>query len=1014
MRTYRRQRKSRQSQKRLYGGGVLDDIIAKGKQVLASVQEHLISKNRLKEITGQALIETTRADLAKLIRIEEELQAAQARIKSMGATAAAAAAAEASRRKQLREAEAAAAMAAAAAQLADAKREIHNEVSSFSADVESVKSILLQREQYLEMLQRLLTESIPSFEKMADSIHRKISESGLPTKETMLTEISKQRVQISTLKDNILKYIESSEAPLVTMKKLVTELDEIKVSVDDAYSTLNGLDNIAEVQSRGVSIRDIIQGGREKIIEFRRIKMPGSIQSPGNTISEASRYITTIDDDFNRALNEYLRQLETNAKQRAEAAEARKRQKEANRLLAEQKAEDERKAALAAEKARKDEEARKEALARAAAEQKRKEDEEAAKEAAKAAAAAAAAKAAADEAARLAAEQAARDREAADAAAAAAAAAELAAQLAETRRVLEGMIQQKHQKSLQLKEQHNIEKYESNIEKYEGVFLRNKELQDYLFLFLSELDRIIYMNPIALGELRSGLSAAAAAYLNAGPNAIKANLFRFFVKGGAAPVLLFNKRNAAGIYEFTNDIDTIVLINPDLSPADYDQIHANLIRVIINVLNHFMTTYANPIMTEQMLTAIRAHYKNLPLNPSFAPRVFKYKIVNQKHNPIPEKEDERLGPALEALATEYLANPIFDIYRQFAVIRDQADAVQSTEKAITDKITEITQRIDQLTQQNAPKILEASQLDIAIRPLQVQYQTAQHIIINPYANNVLKMQASGQLQVLTQQMTTMSRRYTQLQQEIAANEERKANDIKKLRLEEGKLVILQRKKELEAQIKKRPLTVQIVFNYGYGEMSKANNAAAGMPAAVAAVVDPTAAANAAAAKKRIVYLNETLIEIKPNREPDYINNRAITPDLLDIVIPLQSNKFLRDDWRFWSVKRIEPLPGISFDVSDAIYSLFDQNRATRGSAGIPHLAKKYESRKARRSYLQAKITQLARSNNKNTLNALKHIENINANVKDRIMGPLQGGRRLVVRRKYRKTIKRARKLPCKN
>ncbi len=592
----------------------------------------------------------------------------------------------------------------------------------------------------------------------------------------------------------------------------------------------------------------------------------------------------------------------------------------------------------AAAKAEVDEQERKSVAAAAAAE----------KERAEAAAAAQEAKEKAERERREAEETARREAERLEeerlAAAAAAEAAAKEAAAAEAARQLM-IIQQRIEK---------ISTFEQQIATKPSVFLRNKHLQQYLFKFLSELDRILYRSPRALMELQEGLPQDIIVHFQGGPAVIKENLYRFFVKGGAAPVLLYDKKSEDGVYHFTNDIDTIILINPELSNENYDRLHANLIKVIMNFLEQFIIQNfqngpsGHTNIPNELYTAIRTLFEQ-PFKHS--PRVIKY-----TGGRTPEKADEQLGPALNALADLY-ANGVFRLHQQYLMFVNNISALVTNEATITAEIAQLQREITHINTQ----ITEAYNrlMSAAVGNPQENYYNYQKLLSE-------KQPKEYKVSVLQSSLALVQESLGKFRTQVVALDDT---------FRDPSL-----------------LTFDIYFNYGYVERPAAG------------VVPPAAASAAAAAAPAalpVIFLNETLIALKPNSKHDHIK------DLLDIVIPLKSNKFLADDWRYWSVKRVTPLEGVQFDVSDPVYTLFDQNRAARGSVNVAHLADKLMSRVARRNYLQAQIETKLNEKNKNTQNALAKLDQ---NVRERIMGPLGGGRHP----KNRRTMKRVRKHGPKN
>jgi hypothetical protein len=87
---------------------------------------------------------------------------------------------------------------------------------------------------------------------------------------------------------------------------------------------------------------------------------------------------------------------------------------------------------------------------------------------------------------------------------------------------------------------------------------------------------------------------------------------------------------------------------------------------------------------------------------------------------------------------------------------------------------------------------------------------------------------------------------------------------------------------------------------------------------------------------------------------------------------MKSNAFLHDDWVYYSAVTLDrPSQNIHFDVASVIFSLFDQDRAMKGTPAT--LQSKLTSRAARRATLNARVRQLLTASNIQTKAALRNL-----------------------------------------
>lgn len=492
----------------------------------------------------------------------------------------------------------------------------------------------------------------------------------------------------------------------------------------------------------------------------------------------------------------------------------------------------------------------------------------------------------------------------------------------------------------------------SNIEKSQRAMLSKKHIQHYIFAILTEIHRAIYTDKdIIENKLQKGLvEEDDITYLIRSFNneeTIKKNIYRFFVKGSAAITLLNTKSTDA--YPFTNDIDVILLINPALSDANYNILHANLLGVVCSIIQKYIlkddiiNASWDTVKTE--LRPFGHVFEKLPVydeNNKFPPIIEEYSKLDKMF----VNEDHHISLELSKLHTKLVNDP-YNNLNEFKTLQHKIDI----------NTQELTLLPTQIT--NLETIIHTLQL--YIDNLVVFTPEKKHSI------NIIKEHRSN-LKILKE------------------NYAKAENDYKELQIDLHTLF---------TQINARPFSYALVFNKGYPIIHHNN------------------------AVSNIAYLDESIITIIPR----FINNNEIQRksliELCDIGIPMKTNKFLKDDWTYYSVVTFnKPDQNIHFDVATLPYSLFDQDRALKGTPNpssnleitLP-IREKYKKRQTRRKFLQARVQQLLNASNtptKETLRALK--EKMPADLFTELYPTFKGGRVRCTYKNRGKKVKSTRRL----
>ncbi len=120
-----------------------------------------------------------------------------------------------------------------------------------------------------------------------------------------------------------------------------------------------------------------------------------------------------------------------------------------------------------------------------------------------------------------------------------------------------------------------------------GAFInRFPNLQSEFLKLLNIIYNALYIDEASRADIFTNVSEETKARATS-VDAIKKNLYRFFIKGGAARTLLYSKKED-NKYPFTNDIDVVLLINPSLNDADFQNLHKNITEKIIQYVSNFI------------------------------------------------------------------------------------------------------------------------------------------------------------------------------------------------------------------------------------------------------------------------------------------------------------------------------------------------------------------------------------------------------------------------------------------
>ncbi len=464
-------------------------------------------------------------------------------------------------------------------------------------------------------------------------------------------------------------------------------------------------------------------------------------------------------------------------------------------------------------------------------------------------------------------------------------------------------------------EKQTITNYEAYLRSKTSL-LRNAEVQKLIFHMLQRFQTDLYTVQRFKNILKYGLTSDLLPFFD-DYKEMKKHLFKFFVKGGAAPVLLNNLRTPEGTFAFTNDIDAIILINPALSPYNYTRLHANLVHVCIEIINE--EVQAGSFTGEERARIISQFGASTALYPTID-------SYTKEHG-----------------SGAYIRPPTFELGQL---------------PQITEQIPNWPIQAFPFTSQMRFRELEAVTI----------YEALSRNVVGYTAENVALAKRLTELKDPTENVVK------RLQTQIAENTQKIANaEAQKVAQFAYYNSVKSSVALTKIQFDKFLLTYKINLNHGFAIENPG-----GMP---------------------FKYLNETLIAIKPNGSKHY------RTELLDIVIPLQSNPFIVEDWNYVSLV-FGGVSGLGFDVADIPYTLFNQNRAARGSKDIPHLAAKYASREMRRKYLKSVIQQTLKNNvskNNPIRAAMVRMQSKmpEANF-ERIFVKAEGGRRRTQRQRWRK------------
>jgi hypothetical protein len=513
-------------------------------------------------------------------------------------------------------------------------------------------------------------------------------------------------------------------------------------------------------------------------------------------------------------------------------------------------------------------------------------------------------------------------------------------------------------------EKGTIRNYEQHI-KDTKTMLQDSFIQNLLIYILHTFQRRLYKDPRIKDILRTGLSHALQAHFT-NEMAMKTHLFRFFVKGGSAPIFLYDLKNEKGQFAFSSDIDTIILINPELLNEDYATLHANIIKCCIIIINEILQNPYRP-------TAIQI--RNL-FGPSSMnkPSITKYVDIFIG-NPegaadggiLPRTPEEGKMPAVvESIADisdfdyPYITNKDA---REAALTQQLADYAQRANDLAAEGLTvQETLREESIKMANAnQELVHLAQIDAEVRAKQLYaIQYGQHPII--ITQEAIQRHQQG-VHEHSQRLQAATQEYTRAQQRSLAIPLESFMLAGQLLVAQQELDHLQAEKHrLENEFRRYLLTYNVKLNHSYELVPPQNG-------------------------RQYKYLNETLIAIRPN------SSEHFTMELIDIVIPFKTNQFLREDWKLSSIITKE-VDGKYFDIADPVFTLFDQRRATNAIRNVPRLADKFASRSRRSRYIKSQIAQAVKRNNVTIKRSLNHMKaQIPAENFKRIYLDAEGGRR---------------------
>lgn len=521
----------------------------------------------------------------------------------------------------------------------------------------------------------------------------------------------------------------------------------------------------------------------------------------------------------------------------------------------------------------------------------------------------------------------------------------------------------------------------------ENNLLAGIYVQTYIFAIISAIHNAIYNDEKIIKKIQNGLADDVnSVYVIRSFNnekSIKEHLYRFFIKGSGALTLLLSKEHLSKEKEripFSNDIDTILLINPNLTEYMYNVLQANLTHVICNIVQEYLlkTDIPNTIFgdknTETSWSTMMAYMESMDRD------------IKTKYTTMEERKQDMLPPLIEQYTMEgskfkpstELPDKLNDVYT--SVMWDPFNT-QSYINRYHTLSTQIAQLSEDIGQLNYMIPIQQTYID--------NYNARPEHLKNPselrlYITIIKKNRA---------QLAQYNERLAALQPELESLQSK---------LQEIKLNTIM-----------RPLNYKIAFNKGYIIKEDAPR-----NASLPSYIEP----NVAKVVTDVHYLDETVITILPRF--DYAN--SIKPDrphkvrlseFCDIVIPFKTNPSISAYWKYYSVNHFDiPIKNIKFDVASAPYLLYDQDVTTKGTPQDKSgTAAKHRQRAARRHTLQAYVRQLLTARNKNTSAIVTDLKTkMPAELFAELYPIVKGGRRSKTRHhRHSKKVKLTRRLSSK-
>jgi hypothetical protein len=478
------------------------------------------------------------------------------------------------------------------------------------------------------------------------------------------------------------------------------------------------------------------------------------------------------------------------------------------------------------------------------------------------------------------------------------------------------------------------EQADSEKQTYDGhrsIMLKNQFVQNVILKLLSNIHHELYVSK--LDEIKAGLNAETTSKFTNEVD-IKKHLYRFFVKGGAASTFLFRERSPR-IFPLTNDIDCVLLINPQLESKEYKQLQVNLMKCIVKIVEDFIT---KTILPSHMAVE----------NERITPQIYKYynDLFPAYNGPLPS-EETRLPKLLDRYATELQTSPFPSLYSKNMEAAREANAATELQRIFMEK-QPLQTRFSELVvkaQQLHMILAQNQQLELQVQKM---HEHERSMMYYPgYATQL--QQLRYQKAALLQQMLRPDA-LQQMQHSIAANQQEQYQLQQRIiplqtsyNTIEARMMPaanLQRLKDdintFYERYKLKTFTYNVIFNAGY-------------------------------IKDNALHLfQQSIISVRPK----IVNKKY---ELFDIIIPFKKNAHLREEWAKYTTQEFKDIiPEMAKDVIDVLYdinhtrktpirfdietaeaALLDQIYAVKGTPET--LADKLANRKRRLKYLTAKL-----------------------------------------------------------